>query len=157
MHFYIIHVFDSWLQAFWVKGILWLLPNYHTTTTVDDDDYCYNSGSNFYFTTFIPVPVNSYFSHMFITYNKEISICSVFVDFPRAVNTFPKHKRGYWVNVSLLVGTRSAEECQKQFTALYQRHGRSIGKRKAKTSKSDKPGNSDTNKCSVGMVIYCKD
>ncbi|MCJ8737087.1 hypothetical protein PDJAM_G00019800 [Pangasius djambal] len=54
-----------------------------------------------------------------------------------AVNSLPKHKSGYWVNVSLVVGTRSAEECQKQYTALYQTHGRSKGKHKAKTSKMD--------------------
>ncbi|XP_053093615.1 mis18-binding protein 1 isoform X2 [Pangasianodon hypophthalmus] len=56
-----------------------------------------------------------------------------------AVNSLPKHKSGYWVNVSLVVGTRSAEECQNQYTALYQTHGRSKGKHKAKTSKIDEP------------------
>ncbi|KAF5892251.1 mis18-binding protein 1 isoform X1, partial [Clarias magur] len=56
-----------------------------------------------------------------------------------AVNSLPKHRHGYWVNVSLLVGTRSAEECQKQYTELYQTRGRSKGKHKAKTSKTDEP------------------
>ncbi|KAM9466157.1 mis18-binding protein 1 isoform 2-T2 [Clarias gariepinus] len=56
-----------------------------------------------------------------------------------AVNSLPKHKSGYWVNVSLLVGTRSAEECQKQYTELYQTRGRSKGKHKAKNSKTDEP------------------
>lgn len=56
-----------------------------------------------------------------------------------AVNSLPKHKSGYWVNVSLVVGTRSAEECQKQYTALYQTRGRSKGRNKAKTSKTDEP------------------
>lgn len=60
----------------------------------------------------------------------------------RAVNSLPKNKRGYWVNVSLVVGTRSAEECQKQYTTLYQNHGRSKGKHKAKTVKTNEPGNS---------------
>lgn len=69
-------------------------------------------------------------------------ICYVYVDFPRAVNSLPKHKRGYWVNVSMVVGTRSAEECQKQYTALYQTHGRIKGKYKSKTSKTHEPGNS---------------
>ncbi|XP_058255463.1 mis18-binding protein 1 isoform X2 [Hemibagrus wyckioides] len=56
-----------------------------------------------------------------------------------AVKSLPKNKRGYWVNVSLVVGTRSAEECQTQYTALYQTHGRSKGKHKAKTVKMDEP------------------
>ncbi|XP_060736266.1 mis18-binding protein 1 isoform X4 [Tachysurus vachellii] len=56
-----------------------------------------------------------------------------------AVNSLPKNKRGYWVNVSLVVGTRSAEECQEQYTTLYQNHGRSKGKRKAKTVKTNEP------------------
>ncbi|KAK3563081.1 hypothetical protein QTP86_016325 [Hemibagrus guttatus] len=56
-----------------------------------------------------------------------------------AVNSLPKNKRGYWVNVSLVVGTRSAEECQTQYTALYQTHGRSRGKHKAKTINMDEP------------------
>lgn len=63
-------------------------------------------------------------------------------DLPRAVTSLPKHKSGYWVNVSLVVGTRSAEECQKRYTALYQTRGRTKGKHKAKTSKTDEPGNS---------------
>lgn len=81
-----------------------------------------------------------YFSKMFFTYKKTL-ICCVF-NYPRAVNSLPKHKSGYWVNVALVVGTRSAEECQKQYTSLYQTHGRSKGKHKAKTSKTDEPGNS---------------
>ncbi|XP_027029462.2 mis18-binding protein 1 isoform X6 [Tachysurus fulvidraco] len=56
-----------------------------------------------------------------------------------AVNSLPKNKRGYWVNVSLVVGTRSAEECQKQYTTLYQNHRRSKEKRKAKTVKTNEP------------------
>ncbi|TSW08332.1 Mis18-binding protein 1 [Bagarius yarrelli] len=59
-----------------------------------------------------------------------------------AVNSLPKHKSGYWVNVSQVVGTRSAEECQKQYTECYQAHGRykGKGKHKAKAVKTDKPG-----------------
>ncbi|KAI5102198.1 mis18-binding protein 1 [Silurus meridionalis] len=55
----------------------------------------------------------------------------------RALNSLPMHKSGYWVDVSLLVGTRSAEECQKQYTALYHTRGRTKRKHKAKTSKTD--------------------
>ncbi|XP_018619655.2 mis18-binding protein 1 [Scleropages formosus] len=33
----------------------------------------------------------------------------------KAVTTLPKHKSGFWVNVAMMVGTRSAEECQEQY------------------------------------------
>ncbi|XP_035271259.1 mis18-binding protein 1 isoform X1 [Anguilla anguilla] len=33
-----------------------------------------------------------------------------------AVSSFPKHKSGFWINVAMAVGTRSAEECQEQYT-----------------------------------------
>ncbi|XP_066529325.1 mis18-binding protein 1 [Hoplias malabaricus] len=51
-----------------------------------------------------------------------------------AVNCLPKHKSGYWVNVALVVGTRSAEECQEQYTAQHQTRGRVRGKQKAPKS-----------------------
>ncbi|XP_072545929.1 mis18-binding protein 1 [Salminus brasiliensis] len=57
-----------------------------------------------------------------------------------AVTSLPKHKSGYWVNVALVVGTRSAEECQEQYTAHYQTRGRPRGKQKEKASKSHEPG-----------------
>ncbi|XP_060789886.1 mis18-binding protein 1 isoform X2 [Neoarius graeffei] len=56
-----------------------------------------------------------------------------------AVILLPKHKSGYWVNVSMVVGTRSAEECQQQYTALYQTRGRAKGKNKSNASKTDEP------------------
>ncbi|KAJ8341692.1 hypothetical protein SKAU_G00339830 [Synaphobranchus kaupii] len=34
----------------------------------------------------------------------------------KAVSSFPKHKSGFWINVAMAVGTRSAEECQEQYT-----------------------------------------
>ncbi|XP_062863233.1 mis18-binding protein 1 isoform X2 [Trichomycterus rosablanca] len=57
-----------------------------------------------------------------------------------AVTSLPKHKSGYWVNVALVVGTRSAEECQQRYTALYQTRGRPRGKKKEKAPKIDEPG-----------------
>lgn len=88
-----------------------------------------------------------------------------FFDLPRAVNSLPKHKSGYWVNVSMVVGTRSAEDCQQQYTALYQTRGRAKGKNKSNASKTDEPGNSSSaNKflrclqpCCIGIVFYCED
>ncbi|XP_017540223.1 mis18-binding protein 1 [Pygocentrus nattereri] len=57
-----------------------------------------------------------------------------------AVNSLPKHKSGYWVNVALVVGTRSAEECQEQYTAHYQTHARPRRKQKEKAPKPHEPG-----------------
>uniref|UniRef100_A0A8K9UED3 Myb-like domain-containing protein n=1 Tax=Oncorhynchus mykiss TaxID=8022 RepID=A0A8K9UED3_ONCMY len=34
-----------------------------------------------------------------------------------AVTSFPKHINNFWVNVAMVVGTRSAEECQEQYNA----------------------------------------
>lgn len=34
-----------------------------------------------------------------------------------AVASFPKHMGSFWLNVAMVVGTRSAEECQEQYTA----------------------------------------
>lgn len=34
----------------------------------------------------------------------------------RAVSSLPKHQSGFWVNVAMMVGTRSASECQEQHT-----------------------------------------
>ncbi|KAL6478106.1 hypothetical protein MHYP_G00139410 [Metynnis hypsauchen] len=57
-----------------------------------------------------------------------------------AVNFLPKHKSGYWVNVALVVGTRSAEECQEQYTAHYQTRARPRRKQKEKAPKPHEPG-----------------
>ena len=59
---------------------------------------------------------------------------------PRAVNSLPKHKRGYWVDVALVVGTRSAEECQEQYAAHCQTRGRPRRKPKENSSKPHEPG-----------------
>ncbi|XP_048830836.1 mis18-binding protein 1 isoform X2 [Brienomyrus brachyistius] len=34
----------------------------------------------------------------------------------KAVSSLPKHQSGFWVNVAMMVGTRSATECQEQHT-----------------------------------------
>ncbi|KFV73325.1 Mis18-binding protein 1, partial [Struthio camelus australis] len=33
----------------------------------------------------------------------------------RAVTAFPKHKNGFWVEVAMAVGSRSAEECHQKY------------------------------------------
>ncbi|XP_035388835.1 mis18-binding protein 1 isoform X2 [Electrophorus electricus] len=56
-----------------------------------------------------------------------------------AVNSLPKHKSGYWLNVALVVGTRSAEECQQQYSTCYQSRARPKGKPNQKPAKPDEP------------------
>ncbi|NXJ03396.1 M18BP protein, partial [Odontophorus gujanensis] len=34
----------------------------------------------------------------------------------RAVASFPKHKNGFWVEVAMAVGSRSAEDCHRKYT-----------------------------------------
>ncbi|NXD69087.1 M18BP protein, partial [Eolophus roseicapillus] len=34
----------------------------------------------------------------------------------RAVASFPKHRNGFWMEVAMTVGSRSAEECQQKYT-----------------------------------------
>ncbi|KFP21015.1 Mis18-binding protein 1, partial [Egretta garzetta] len=33
----------------------------------------------------------------------------------RAIASFPKHRNGFWVEVAMMVGSRSAEECQQKY------------------------------------------
>ncbi|NXN42093.1 M18BP protein, partial [Rhinoptilus africanus] len=33
----------------------------------------------------------------------------------RAIASFPKHKNGFWVEVAMAVGSRSAEECHQKY------------------------------------------
>ncbi|NWR56619.1 M18BP protein, partial [Bucorvus abyssinicus] len=55
----------------------------------------------------------------------------------RAVASFPKHKNGFWLEVAMAVGSRSAEECQQKYVEEQQAKG---SKRHAKSSTaSDKP------------------
>ncbi|XP_067410818.1 mis18-binding protein 1 isoform X2 [Emydura macquarii macquarii] len=53
----------------------------------------------------------------------------------RAVASFPKHKNGFWVDVAMTVGTRSAEECQQKYMEEHQTKG---SKKHATKTASDK-------------------
>ncbi|XP_076835153.1 mis18-binding protein 1 isoform X2 [Brachyhypopomus gauderio] len=55
----------------------------------------------------------------------------------KAVNSLPKHQSSYWSHVALVVGTRTAEECQQQYSARYQTRERRRPNRKL--AKSDEP------------------
>ncbi|KFP84591.1 Mis18-binding protein 1, partial [Acanthisitta chloris] len=54
----------------------------------------------------------------------------------RAVASFPKHRRSFWEEVAMVVGTRSAEECQSQYLQNQQDKG---SRTKVKKTKSGKP------------------
>ncbi|KAG8449153.1 hypothetical protein GDO86_015997 [Hymenochirus boettgeri] len=53
----------------------------------------------------------------------------------KSVSSLPKHKKGFWVDVAMFVGSRSAEECQEKYMEKQQPKG-SQGQSK---KKSDKP------------------
>ncbi|NXC14222.1 M18BP protein, partial [Corythaeola cristata] len=55
----------------------------------------------------------------------------------RAIASFPKHKKGFWVEVAMAVGSRSAEECHQKYAEEQQAKGsKTHGK---KTTASGKP------------------
>ncbi|KFR05855.1 Mis18-binding protein 1, partial [Nipponia nippon] len=59
----------------------------------------------------------------------------------RAVASFPKHRNGFWVEVAMAVGSRSAEECQQKYVEEQQAKG---SKTHAKTTPaSGKPEHKD--------------
>ncbi|NXL00968.1 M18BP protein, partial [Mesembrinibis cayennensis] len=55
----------------------------------------------------------------------------------RAVASFPKHKNGFWVEVAMAVGSRSAEECQQKYVEEQQAKGSKTHAKK--TTASGKP------------------
>ncbi|XP_052001080.1 mis18-binding protein 1-like [Xyrauchen texanus] len=57
-----------------------------------------------------------------------------------AVNSLPKHKSGYWVNVAYFVGTRSAEECQEQCNAHLNTNRRPRKRPQKKPTTTVEPG-----------------
>ncbi|NXG72294.1 M18BP protein, partial [Baryphthengus martii] len=58
----------------------------------------------------------------------------------RAVASFPKHRSGFWLEVAMAVGSRSAEECQRKYVEEQQakdsklpaKKGSAAGKREQK-------------------------
>ncbi|KAM9291413.1 mis18-binding protein 1 [Morus bassanus] len=52
----------------------------------------------------------------------------------RAIASFPKHKNGFWVDVAMAVGSRSAEECQQKYVEEQQAKGSKTHARKTTTS-----------------------
>ncbi|NXH70721.1 M18BP protein, partial [Hydrobates tethys] len=52
----------------------------------------------------------------------------------RAVASFPKHKNGFWVEVAMAVGSRSAEECHQKYVEEQQAKGSKTHAKKTTTS-----------------------
>ncbi|KAM7164616.1 mis18-binding protein 1 isoform 1-T2 [Macrochelys suwanniensis] len=61
----------------------------------------------------------------------------------RAVASFPKHKNGFWLDVAMALGTRSAEECQQKYMEEHQTKG---SKKHATKTALDKKGQKDSDK-----------
>ncbi|XP_010114204.1 PREDICTED: mis18-binding protein 1 [Chlamydotis macqueenii] len=59
----------------------------------------------------------------------------------RAIASFPKHKNGFWVEVAMAVGSRSAEECHQKYVEEQQAKGSKT--RAKKTTASGKPEQKD--------------
>ncbi|NXJ65194.1 M18BP protein, partial [Rostratula benghalensis] len=59
----------------------------------------------------------------------------------RAVASFPKHRSGFWVEVAMAVGSRSAEECQQQYVQEQEERGpRAQAKRSSASGKAEQKG-----------------
>ncbi|KAM6444551.1 mis18-binding protein 1 [Rhynochetos jubatus] len=59
----------------------------------------------------------------------------------RAAAAFPKHRNGFWVEVAMAVGTRSAEECQRKYLEEQQAKGsKKHAKKTAAASRPDQKG-----------------
>ncbi|NWU98328.1 M18BP protein, partial [Upupa epops] len=52
----------------------------------------------------------------------------------RAVAAFPKHRNGFWVEVAMAVGSRSAEECHQKYVEEQQGRRAKAGAKKSTAS-----------------------
>ncbi|NWR77944.1 M18BP protein, partial [Centropus unirufus] len=68
----------------------------------------------------------------------------------RAVASFPKHKKGFWVEVAMVVGSRSAEECHQKY--MEEQQGRK-SRTHAKTTAAGKPGQKGTEALLLGILL----
>uniref|UniRef100_A0A7M4EZ56 Myb-like domain-containing protein n=1 Tax=Crocodylus porosus TaxID=8502 RepID=A0A7M4EZ56_CROPO len=57
-----------------------------------------------------------------------------------AVGSFPKHRKGFWLDVAMTLGTRSAEECQQKYMEEHQMKSSKtrVGKTTASGKKEEK-------------------
>ncbi|XP_065696099.1 mis18-binding protein 1 [Patagioenas fasciata] len=61
----------------------------------------------------------------------------------RAIAAFPKHKKGFWVEVAMAVGSRSAEECHHKYLEEQQAKGPKPHAKKPKASEKKEQKNTD--------------
>ncbi|KFP75291.1 Mis18-binding protein 1, partial [Apaloderma vittatum] len=59
----------------------------------------------------------------------------------RAVASLPKQRNGFWVEVAMAVGSRSAEECQQKYTEEQQAKGSKAPTKATAPSGKPKPAN----------------
>ncbi|NXQ43052.1 M18BP protein, partial [Catharus fuscescens] len=60
----------------------------------------------------------------------------------RAIAALPKHRSGFWQDVAMAVGSRSAQECQGRYLEEQQGKGSKQQPRKATAGKSEQKGTS---------------
>ncbi|XP_061318442.1 mis18-binding protein 1 [Pezoporus flaviventris] len=56
----------------------------------------------------------------------------------RAIASFPKHKNGFWVEVAMAVGSRSAEECQQKYAEQQETGSKRKATASGKSEQKDK-------------------
>ncbi|KFW76156.1 Mis18-binding protein 1, partial [Manacus vitellinus] len=59
----------------------------------------------------------------------------------RAIAALPKHRSGFWQEVAMAVGTRSAEECHGKYLQEQEAKGSKPQAKKAKAGKPEQKGN----------------
>ncbi|NWX44490.1 M18BP protein, partial [Steatornis caripensis] len=68
---------------------------------------------------------------------RRLRLCSL----GRAIASFPKHKNGFWVEVAMAVGSRSAEECHQKYAEEQQAKGsKTHAKRTTASGKTEQKG-----------------
>ncbi|NXR54766.1 M18BP protein, partial [Hippolais icterina] len=60
----------------------------------------------------------------------------------RAIAAFPKHRSGFWQDVAMAVGSRSAQECQEKYLEEQQGKGSKKQPKKATSGKSEQKDHS---------------
>ncbi|NXB78565.1 M18BP protein, partial [Donacobius atricapilla] len=60
----------------------------------------------------------------------------------RAIAAFPKHRSGFWQDVAMVVGSRSAQECQGKFLEEQQGKGSKQQPKKTASGKAEQKDNS---------------
>ncbi|NXL64180.1 M18BP protein, partial [Chordeiles acutipennis] len=59
----------------------------------------------------------------------------------RAIASFPKHRSGFWVEVAMAVGSRSAEECQQKYVEEQEAKGsKTHAKKTTASGKAEQKG-----------------